>query len=112
MSLILLSLSVQKWISYSDCELDYDRSNCAHQSMSPALSTLAENAAFAAAFRAVLTFPRWRAPIILSVLALPFLGLTIPVPVFAFALTVSQLFQLLLPALHPLTASLPALLPF
>ena len=40
-------------------------------------------------FRAPLAFPCWRAPIMLSVLALPFLGLAIPVPVVAFALTAS-----------------------
>ena len=80
---------MQKWVSSSDCELCCDPSDCSHESMSPASSTLY---LLPVLLHFVLLLPFHDGvlhPIILSVLALPLLGLTTPLPVFAFALTVS-----------------------
>ena len=65
------------------------------------------------AFHVVLSFPCWNAPIVLSDVTLPFLGLVMPVSiVFLCSCLRPKLFQLLLPASHNLHACVHALLPF
>ena len=79
---------MQMWISSSDCELCCDPSCCAHQSMSPASSRL-YLLPLLLPFVLLLPFHAGCAPVILPVLALPFLGLGTSLPVFSFAFAVS-----------------------